>query len=222
MYFAPAIFNNINNPQDGEALVYDAASGLWVNGAVAAGSVLAIPSPTANAVETVNRVLGVAGSDTPATGVACLTMFTAEESLTVGNVSMNAATSSSSGLTLARMGLYTIDSSDNATLVARTASDTTLFNSSNTLYTRAFATAGGYPATYALVSGQRYALGVICVGSTGGNYLSTLILSASTSIGTIMSGGPRLAGNLNGQTDLPTSITTYVNRGRLHYGRFTA
>jgi hypothetical protein len=212
------------SPGDGNVLTYDTDTNAWIASIPQSTPLGATPSVVAGAAETVNRVLGVAGNDTPATGVVCLTMFEAESNLTVGNVSMNTATANSSGLTLARMGLYTIDGSGNATLVARTASDTTLFNSSNTLYTRTFSTVGGYPATYNLVKGQRYALGVICVGSAGGNYLSTLILSANTSIGAMMAASPRLAGNLNGQADLPASIAagSFVNRGRLHYGRFTA
>lgn len=208
-----------NGATDGQVLTYDADTTLWTHRPPTQSLLF-----TDSSAETINRVIGAASSDTPATGAACLTMFRAEKTITVGNVSMITGASTSSGLTLARMGLYTIDGSGNATLVARTASDTTLFNSSTTLYTRAFSTVGGYPATYKLQAGSLYALGVICVGTTGGNYQSTLILSASTVIGDLMGGSPRLAGNLNSQTDLPTTISSasFVRRGRLHYGRFTA
>jgi hypothetical protein len=208
-----------NGAGDGNVLAYDSDTLLWTHRDPTQSLLF-----TGSSAETVNRVIGAASSDTPATGTAALTMFRAEKTITVGNVSMITGASTSSGLTLARIGLYTIDGSGNATLVARTASDTTLFNSSTTLYTRAFATAGGYPATYKIHQGSLYAIGVICVGSSGGNYQSTLILSASTVIGDLMGLSPRLAGNLNSQTDLPTSIASgsFVRRGRLHYGRFTA
>ena len=208
-----------NGAGDGQALVYDADTSIWTH----RDQNQALLFTDASA-ETVNRLMGSMSSDTPATGAACLTMFRAQKTITVGNVSMITGNSTSSGLTLARMGLYTIASNGDATLVARTASDTTLFNSSTTLYTRAFSTVGGYPATYKLQAGSLYAIGVICVGTSGGNYQSSLILGASTVTGTLMAGTPRLCGNLNSQADLPTSIASgsFVNRGRLHYGRFTA
>lgn len=208
-----------NGAGDGNVLAYDSDTLLWTHREPTQNLLF-----TGSSAETVNRAIGTASSDTPATGSAALTLFRAEKTITVGNVTMITGASASSGLSLARMGLYTIDGSGNATLVARTASDTTLFNSGSAVYTRAFSTAGGYPATYKIQQGSLYAIGVICVGTTGGNYLSTLILSASTVIGDLMGLSPRIAGNVTGQTDLPTSIASgsFSRRGRLHYGRFTA
>jgi hypothetical protein len=179
---------------------------------------------TSDAAETVNRVLGSAAVDGPSSGTACLTMFLARDTITVGNVTMITGGTAASGTTLARMGLYTIDGSDNATLVARTASDTNLFGSTATSYTRAFDTTGSYPATYTIQEGSVYALGVITVATTPPAYLSTSINAAGAHISGLMALSPRLVGNLNGQADLPTTISagSYVNRGRLHYGRFTA
>lgn len=193
---------------------------------VAEVGVNSVPSTISASAETVNRVIGASSVDGPSLGVACLTMFEAEKNLTVGNVSMISGTTAAAGTaTLARLGLYTTDDAGNATLVARTADDITLFTSTSTLYTRAFDTAGGFPATYDLVKGQRYAIGVIRVGGSGReNYVSTLIFSATAVAGALFADSPRLCGNINGQTDLPTTITSgsYVNRSRLHYGRFTA
>lgn len=179
---------------------------------------------TADSAETVHRVFGVSSVDGPASGAACLTMFRARDTITVGNVTMITGGTAAAGTTLARMGLYTIDGSGNATLVARTASDTTLFNATTTSFTRAFSTTGGYPATYTIVKNNVYALGVITVATTPPVYQSTAISSANTTVSGLMALSPRMTGNLAAQADLPTTISaaSFVGRGRLHYGRFTA
>lgn len=101
--------------------------------------------------------------------------------------------------TLARMGLYSIAANGDATLVARTASDTTLWNATNTEFERVLSTTGGYPAAYSLIPGQRYASATIDVGTTvpamagvsGGNFKMT----------------PRRTAIITGQTDLAASYT---------------
>jgi hypothetical protein len=57
--------------------------------------------------------------------------------------------------------------------VARTASDTTLFNTANTKYTRALDTTGGYPATYAMTAGAEYFISLVQVGTTVGSILQS-------------------------------------------------
>jgi hypothetical protein len=111
------------------------------------------------------------------------------------------------------MGLYTFDET-NVALVARTASDTTLFTATNTAYTRSFATAGGYPATYDLVAGTRYGAAVIVVGTTASNFAGRTIQVAV--------GGqtPRMAASLPSQTDLITSGTVNNAQANL-YARLT-
>jgi hypothetical protein len=125
------------------------------------------------------------------------------------------ANTGASGTTLARLGLYTFDGTT-ATLVARTASDVTLFGTTNTLYNRSFDIVGGYPANYTLQAGQRYALGIIWVGST-----SPTVYTAYNSVpGIISSLSPRISGTVPLQSDLPLtsnslSATTVAPWGRL-------
>jgi hypothetical protein len=75
------------------------------------------------------------------------------------------STSATSVPTLVRFGIYT-RSGTTFTLVARTASDTTIFDTTQTKYTRALDTTGGYPATYTLTAGTEYFLSVIQVATT--------------------------------------------------------
>jgi hypothetical protein len=83
---------------------------------------------------------------------------------TVSNISFTGITAAS-GATLIRFGIYT-RSGTTFTLVARTASDTTIFNAANTKFTRALNTTGGYPATYTMTAGTEYFISVIQVAST--------------------------------------------------------
>jgi hypothetical protein len=83
--------------------------------------------------------------------------------ITVSNIAM--INSSVGGTpTLVRFGIYT-RSGTTFTLVARTASDTTIFNAANTKFTRALNTTGGYPATYTMTAGTEYFISVIFVGT---------------------------------------------------------
>lgn len=126
--------------------------------------------------------------------------FTPSVSFTVSAITCCSGTTAGSGLTLARMGLYVFDETT-ATLVARTASDTTLFAATNTAYTRSLATAGGYPATYTLTAGTRYGVAVIQVGTTSSSYAGR---TNATAVGGL---APRVSASLASQTDLVTSGT---------------
>lgn len=157
---------------------------------------------------------GVSGAITVGSGYIVLSTFTPLQDFTASNISM-ASTSAVTAGTLTRMGLFTWDDSTaTATLVARTANDTTIFTAATTVYTRAFDTTGGYPASYTLKAGTRYAIGFICVGSTGGT-----VLAGNTS-STITQLLPRVAYAKSGQTDLANftgggSGTTNTVWGRL-------
>jgi hypothetical protein len=71
-------------------------------------------------------------------GTIYTTLFTPTESFTMTNFVTFASTggTDTGGTTVRRMGLFTV-SGTTLTLVARTASDSTLWNANNTLYTRA-------------------------------------------------------------------------------------
>ena len=138
----------------------------------------------------------------PNTGTAFWSFFTPAYSLTVSSISYATATSAASGLTLARFGLYSWDGTT-LTLLARTASDTSLFASTLTIYQRSFDTSGGYPSSYTLAAGTRYASAVIVVGTTVGT------LVAYTSPNTLAGLSPRTQIVKASLTDLPTSANTF-------------
>lgn len=222
MYFAPAIFNNINNPQNGEALIYDSAQGLWVNGEAGSGNVLGALGIPATAAEVFPRGF-IGGASAAASGEVHLSFFEVAEDITVSNITMAGSNTIASGITLIRMGLYEADVNDSVTLVARAAVDNTLFTSSQVVYTRAFDTTGGYPASYNLVAGTRYALGHIIVATTRPTIIHNFL--TNTNLTAI---APRISGSRTGQTDLPTTLnapgvggTEYVNSNRAYYGRFS-
>jgi hypothetical protein len=119
--------------------------------------------------------------------------------ITMGNSSIPAAS-----CTAARMGLYTFDGTT-ATLVARTINDTTLFNSLYTSYTRSLSTTGGYPASYTLTAGTRYAFAYIVVAATMPTIYNAPL--GDNNAGVIGALSPRISGVRTGQTDLLVSTT---------------
>ena len=122
-------------------------------------------SQPSTAIETFPRSSLAFSGPALVSGQVMFGFFTPLVTTTVSQISMSVVSTAASGLSLARMGLFTFDEST-ATLVARTASDTTLFTATRTVYTRAFNTTGGYPSTYTLTAGTRYGVGVIAVGTT--------------------------------------------------------
>lgn len=155
-------------------------------------------------------------SATLTSGNVYFTFFTPMWSSTVNSISVASATVLTSGTSLIRFGLYTFnDATGEATLVARTASSTTIFNSANTLATLLFSTTGGFPSTYTLVPGTRYALGVIVVASTPGS-----VYTANPQPLVLSSLSPRTTGVVGGQTDLPTTTTVSSASSVAVWGRF--
>jgi len=104
--------------------------------------------------------------------------------------------------TLIRFGIYT-RSGTTFTLVARTASDTTIFNANNTKYTRALDTTGGYPATYTLTAGVEYFVSLIQVATTGASIVAP---TGRTGTAANTATGPQFY-TQSTQSDLVTSST---------------
>lgn len=149
-------------------------------------------------------------------GIVLYTFFTPTETLTVSSITAATASIAGAGLTLARMGLYTFDESvPSATLVARTANDTTLFNATFTAYTRSFDTTGGYPASYTLVAGSRYGVAVFSTGTTVPNYAGKNCSNPVTNL------FPRTAYGTGGATDLTASPPGYGNVGAHIFARLS-
>lgn len=134
-------------------------------------------------------------------GTVQYTYFTPQNTLTISNLLICSSTGNGS-ISLCRIGLYTAAANGDLTLVARTASDTSIIGSNNTLYTKALDTTGGYPASYSLVRGTRYAFGFIVVFTSTAPSVRGLNL-----IGALTTLLPYLARQQAGQSDLPTGPT---------------
>lgn len=133
-----------------------------------------------------------------------LTFFTARAATVATNVSITTGgTAAAATPTLARIGLYLVNADNTLTLVASTANDTTLFAAAYTTYTKAFS------ATYTLVPGQRYAVGIIVVSAAA---LPTYI-AGGPGAGPMSLVAPRVAGYLSGQTDLPATVPAALTGG---------
>jgi hypothetical protein len=168
-----------------------------------------------NTVDSMPRVTAV-GTITANSGLVVWSFFTPVVSVTVSQITMSTTGGAVLvGGTLARMGLYTYPTDGGiATLVARTASDTTLFTATNTVYTRSFDTTGGYPSTYTLQAGTRYGAAYICVGSTPPAVTGRSVVSAIAAL------SPRLSGLSTSQADLPITFVPVIN-GAAHFARLS-
>ena len=166
-------------------------------------------------IDTIPRVTA-SGAVTASAGQALLSFFKPTATVTVSQITMATAGGAvAAGLTLARMGIYTYTEGGTATLVARTASDTTLFAATNTAYTRSLDTTGGYPDTYTLNAGTRYGVGYICVGTTQPQLVGRAIFAGVGGL------SPRLStGTSTGLSDLPTSFTPGTN-GQAPFARLS-
>jgi hypothetical protein len=176
--------------------------------ALNAGVALTLNQP-ASVVDVFSR--DVAGITTVGmtSGTLKLTLFTPLITTTISQITAVSGNTAAAGLTLARLGLYTFDETT-ATLVARCSSDTTLFTAINTAYSRSLdSSTGGYPASYTLTAGTRYAVGVLLVGTTmptiSGRQVATGVASLT----------PRMSGDSSGRTDLPTTTTLTAALGQV-------
>lgn len=135
------------------------------------------------------------------TGIAVFAYFTAPTATTITKLGVAVTDSgASSGLTLSRLGLYTVDGSGNLALVARTANDTAIGGTNAVPNSASLATAGGFPASYQFTAGNRYAFAWLQVGTTPSGV-------AGETVGNGAGIAPRLSGRAFSQTDLATSYT---------------
>ena len=139
-------------------------------------------------------------------GVATYLRIVPTRDITVSNISMYSSSTASATVTLIRFGIYT-RSGNTMTLVARTASDATIFTSTYTKYTRALDTTGGYPATYAMTAGSEYWIGYIIVATTIGTQLGSAMSTAQQT----------WVRTTSAQSDLPTSATGSVTTNAPRY-----
>lgn len=165
----------------------------------AASSVIVrdVSHQSASVIDVVSRTSSTQNV-TSASGTIYWVYFTAPYDLTATQISMSTQTTAAATVTTARMGLYSWDGTT-LTLEARTANDTTLFAAPTTVYTASFNTTGGYPSSYSLVAGTRYAVAVIVVASTAPSYAGQQQGSQLTAL------SPRIAAAATSQTDLVTT-----------------
>ncbi|NBW68495.1 MAG: hypothetical protein EBR47_07390 [Betaproteobacteria bacterium] len=157
---------------------------------------------TAGVIATVPRFLAQ-GTSTQTSGVIQHTKIIPHKTFTVTNIAFVSTAQAASSATLIRFGIYT-RSGTTFTLVARTASDTSIFAAANTKYTRALDTTGGYPATYTMTAGAEYWVSVIQVVSTTVASLLTA-LARQTTAANAATGVQQYT--QSSQTDLVTSST---------------
>jgi hypothetical protein len=158
---------------------------------------------TAGVIATVPRFMLTLGRN-PSSGQINHSKIIAHRDFTVTNIAM-VGTSAASVPTLIRFGIYT-RSGTTFTLVARTASDTSIFAVANTKYTRALNTTGGYPATYTMIAGNEYFISVIQVATT-----PALILAATTrDAGAVAATGAQLYTDTS-EADLSTPSSSVAN-----------
>ncbi len=140
-------------------------------------------------------------------GVCWFHYFTPLETTTVTQAMVVGANPAASGTTVAKYGLYTVGENDAVTLVAKTNNELGLFEFTNSYNTASFAAVDGYPASYTLQAGQRYAFAVLFVGSVApGVYL------AYNNPPVIMTSlAPRMTAAIGSQTDLPTYRDNFSN-----------
>jgi len=171
---------------------------------------------TATTIETFARNANLPNTISwTSTGRVYFAIFTPVKNLTIGTASFY-CTATPTTTTTARMGLYTwSNATGTATLVARTANDPTLFGTAAVLQSRAFDTAGDYPATYTLTAGSTYAFGMIFVG-TGFPTVGALTITNTALAGLT----PRTAGQRISQSDLVT-IGSLTDTALRIWGRFS-
>jgi hypothetical protein len=143
----------------------------------------------------------ISSSHSPANGEIAHFRIIPHQTIVVANIAMTTSAIAAATVTLIRMGIYT-RSGTTFTLVARTASDVTLFNATNTKFTRALDTTGGYPATYTMNAGSEYWISVIQVATTPATLAAAVAAAAQ---GTTAAGQQQY--RQTSQSDLVASST---------------
>jgi hypothetical protein len=178
------------------------------------GTLEASASASATSLDVYPRGEATSLAIAPASGSVFFTFFTPPTTFTVSSITMASGSTAAAGLTTCRFGLYLHDESS-AVMVARTASDTSIFGTVNTSYQRSLSTVGGFPATYTLQAGQRYGVGVVVVGTTPPTFAGKAVAPGVSTL------TPKTNGTLTGQTDLPTSTTGIVTAQGHPFARLT-
>jgi hypothetical protein len=161
--------------------------------------------------------INVNASTAIVSNITYFSFFTPTESFSVSNISFSSGGQVGSGISLVRYGLYTFDGTT-ATLVARTNNDSSRFTVANTVYTAALDSTGGFPTSYNLIAGNRYAVAVVVVASTTPQLAASNFGSASTAI---MALSPRIVGYASSTSDLPATRDSFSGITHAYWSRLT-
>lgn len=132
------------------------------------------------------------------TATLYIAAFTSLYSWSSTGIRVNVSSTSGTSVT-GYIGLYTLDSSDNGTLVANVTAATTVFH---TLGLNNFS----WTSAYAITSGTRYAVGYMATGVNPGPAVTCSTLT-STAAGNEDLLYPMIAAQLTAQSSLPPSFT---------------
>lgn len=166
-----------------------------------ANAVKKITGAPENRLEVYSREANIASGGL-ADGRVQFTYFTPVIDFTASRIEMYCGSTAATGATLIRMGLYTVANDDSLTLVAATANDTTLFSAANAVSSKGFDTSTGLPASYKLLAGKRYAIGILVVGIG----TSTVRGVSGDAVSMALSPG-RLNATLTAQADIPNAVS---------------
>jgi hypothetical protein len=153
------------------------------------------PNARGGGEETLPRLLCPTNAVSSASGALCLTYFTAKCAVVCTKIeSYVTGTAAAATPSLCRVGLYSVASNGNLSLVASAANATSLWSATWTPYVSSLS------ASYTLIGGQRYALGylIVTAGATPTFY---------GSLTTPWDWAPVVWGAVGSQTDLPSTIT---------------
>lgn len=155
-----------------------------------------IYDPITAGISTIPRYLGqIQASLTLTSGAVRLVYKTADADVTVSNLTARCGSSSTpSGITLCRFGIYSVDGSGDLTLIGSTPNDTSLLETISTVYTK------GLSVATPLTAGSRYAFAIIQVASTAAT------VSGATADAAELAVAPRVTASLGSQSDLPPTI----------------
>lgn len=164
-----------------------------------------------------------------ANGSLRLTFMTPTRTLTVSNFNVVCVTgqSDTGGTTVRKVGLFTVNAAyTQVTCVARSANDTALGSTSNTVYTKAFTSEAGYSSSYTLLAGTTYAVGFLFY-NTGGTFAGPTLVGFNPGSGSVTLSNqnllPMIVSAVSSQTDItstPVSVPN-INAGNSFYARLT-
>jgi hypothetical protein len=159
-----------------------------------------------------------------ASGTVIVTHFTPDVDKAVSKLATHCSGTLASGLTTAKMGIYSYDGSNNYTCLARTANNTALWNTVTGVFEGAVADDGAATphaiSSVTLRAGTEYAFAVIAIGTTmpqlGGRAINGL--GSGNSLGIVFYNGKRMAFTISGQTDLAPTLTASNASASLLWG----